>query len=50
MILSESSVSSNIAKELKDDFSLIQFNSITKRIKRLFNNKIFDLILFMIKS
>mgnify|MGYP003303909737 CR=1 FL=1 len=42
MILSESSVSSDIAKELKDEFSLIQFDSINKRIKRLFNNKFFD--------
>lgn len=42
MILSESCVSSDIAKELKEDFSLIQFESITKRIKRFFNNKLFD--------
>ena len=42
MILSESSVSSDIAKELKGEFSLIQLDSVIKRIKRLFNNKIFN--------
>ena len=42
MILSESSVSCDIAKELKDEFSLIKFDSVNKRIKRLFNNKLFD--------
>lgn len=46
MILSESSVSSDIAKELKDEFSLIQLDSINKRIKRLFNNKFFDPYVF----
>lgn len=57
MILSESSVSSDIAKELKDDFSLVKFDSIIKRIKRLFNNKLFNpysfydsIIKFVIKS
>lgn len=38
MILSESSVSSDISKVLKDNFSLIQHESIIKRINRLFNN------------
>lgn len=42
MILSESCVSSDIAKELKGDFSLVKFDSVTKRIKRFFNNKLFD--------
>ena len=42
MILSESSVASDIAKTLKDDFSLIQHESVIRRIKRLFKNKLFD--------
>lgn len=42
MILSESCVSSDIAKNLKDDFSLVQQDSIIRRIKRLFTNKLFD--------
>lgn len=42
MILSESSVASDIAKSLKDDFSLIQHESVIRRIKRLFKNKLFD--------
>ena len=42
IILSESSVASDIAKHLKDDFSLVQLDSIVKRIKRLFKNKLFD--------
>lgn len=42
MIISESSVSSDIANSLKDKFSLIQRDSITKRIKRLFTNKFFN--------
>lgn len=46
MINSESCVSSDIAKHLKGMFSLIKFNSVTKRIKRLFCNKLFDSYLF----
>lgn len=46
MIKSESLVSLNIAKNLKDNFSLIQLESITKRIKRLYTNKFFDPYLF----
>lgn len=42
MIMAESSTTSDIAKELKDEFSLVQFDSITRRIRRLFNNKLFD--------
>lgn len=41
MIVSESSVSSDIAKSLKDEFSLVQHNSVVKRIKRLLTNKFF---------
>lgn len=50
MISSESVVSSDIARTLKDEFSLIQHDSITKRIRRLFNNKRFDGIKFYKKS
>ena len=42
MILSESSTSSDIAKNLKDDFSLVQHDSVIRRIKRLFTNKYFN--------
>ncbi len=42
MINSESTISHDIAKSLKDDFSLIQLDSIIKRIKRLYTNKYFD--------
>ena len=35
MIISESLVPNDIAKVLKDDFSLVQIKSIVKRIKRL---------------
>lgn len=42
MILSESSVAGDIAKTLKDDFSLVQHESVIRRIKRLFKNKLFD--------
>lgn len=41
MIISESTVASDIAKNLKDDFSLIQHESVIKRIKRFFSNKLF---------
>ena len=42
MIISESLVPLNIAKNLKDDFSLIQMESVVKRIRRLFSNKHFN--------
>lgn len=42
MILSESSVACDIAKTLKDDFSFVQLDSVIRRIKRLFKNKLFD--------
>ena len=42
MINAESTVASDIAKKLKDDFSLIQHESIIRRIKRLFTNKYFN--------
>ena len=42
MILSESTVASDISKELKGNFSLIQHDSIIKRIKRFFTNKLFN--------
>lgn len=41
MNLSESSVASDIAKHLKGDFSLVQFNSVIKRIRRFLKNKHF---------
>ena len=42
MIVSESLVHLDIAKVLKDNFSLVQIESIIKRIKRLFTNKYFN--------
>ena len=48
IILSESSVASDIAKHLKDDFSLVQLDSVIKRIKRLFKNKLFDHFMMML--
>lgn len=42
MIISESVVSSDIAKVLKDDFSLVQLESTKKRIRRFFNNNLFN--------
>lgn len=42
MILSESTVASDIAKNLKDDFSLVHHDSVIKRIKRFFTNKLFN--------
>ena len=41
MILAESSSAPDISKELKDDFSLIQYDSVVKRIRRFFSNKLF---------
>ena len=42
MILSESTVASDISKNLKGDFSNVKYESVIKRIKRLFSNKLFD--------
>lgn len=42
MISAESLVPSDISKNLKDEFSLVQHESVIKRIKRLFVNKYFD--------
>ena len=36
MFQSESVVASDISKELKDDFSLVQHDSVVKRIRRFF--------------
>ena len=41
MIISESLVPLDIAKNLKDEFSLVQLESVVKRIRRLFVNKHF---------
>lgn len=46
MITSESVVSSDIAKKLKDNFSFVQHSSVVKRIYRFFNNRIFNVYLF----
>lgn len=46
MIQSESTVASDIAKKPKDDFSLIQADSVIKRIRRFFKNKLFNPYLF----
>lgn len=42
MILSESSVAFDISKVLKEEFTLIQHESIIKRIHRLFNNSRYE--------
>lgn len=42
MILAESSVSTDIACQLKGQFSEVQLDSVVKRIRRLFNNELFD--------
>ena len=42
MILAESVVSSDIAKKLKNSFSFVNHDSITKRLYRFFNNKLFN--------
>ena len=42
MILSESVSVPDIARVLKDEFSLIQYDSVVKRIRRFFNNTLFD--------
>lgn len=41
MIISESCVPSDISKVLKDSFSTIQSDSVIKRIRRFFSNKLF---------
>ena len=41
MILAESSSATDISKELKDDFSLIQYDSVVTKIRRFFSNKLF---------
>ena len=41
MVLGESVVASDIAKNLKGDFSLVQHDSVIRRIKRFFINKLF---------
>lgn len=42
MITSDSSVASDIAKSLKEDFTLVQYESTIKRIHRLFNNSRYE--------
>ena len=42
MIMSESVVTSDIVKNLKDDFSLVLPSSNTRRLERFFNNSRFD--------
>ena len=42
MLSSESVVASDISKSLKDNFSLVQHDSVVKRIRRFFKNKLFD--------
>lgn len=42
MISSESVVSTDIAKCLKNDFSYVQLESVQRRIRRFFNNDLFD--------
>lgn len=46
IIISESCVSSDIAKSLKDSFSSIQFDSVVTRIRRFFSNKLFKPYIF----
>ena len=42
MIASESVVSTDIAKCLKNEFSYVQLESVQRRIRRFFNNDLFD--------
>jgi len=42
MITGESSVSTDIALHLKNAFSEVQFDSVVRRIRRFYNNKIFS--------
>ena len=46
MILSESCVPLDMAKVLKDEFSSIQIDSVVKRIRRFFSNKLFNPYIF----
>ena len=46
IILAESCVASDIAKNLKDEFSIIQHDSVVRRITRFFTNKLFKPYLF----
>lgn len=46
MILSESVVASDISKQLKGDFSFVQHDSVVKRIRRFFKNRLFDPYIF----
>lgn len=57
MLISESCVPSDISKSLKDEFSIIQSDSVIKRIRRFFSNKLFNpydfykkLIIFVINK
>ena len=45
-IKAESVVARDIAKNLKEKFSLVQHDSVIKRINRFFKNKLFDPYLF----
>lgn len=42
MTKAESSVASDIARELEDKFDFVQHDSNVKRIRRFYNNKLFD--------
>ena len=42
MIVAEASSASKIAKKLKKIFPHVHYNSIVKRIRRFYNNKLFD--------
>ena len=42
MSVAESSALSDIARSLKEEFSFVQYDSIVKRIRRFYNNKLFD--------
>jgi len=46
MLFSESCVASDIAKKLKGNFSLVQFDSVVKRIHRFFRNSLFNPYVF----
>lgn len=42
MTKAESSATSDITKELEDKFDFVQHDSNVKRIRRFYNNKLFD--------
>lgn len=42
MITGETVVTSDIARQLKDEFSFVQLDSVSRRIRRLLNNERFD--------